>query len=159
MAERTISPAVFTNEIDSSLLSQGVSNIGGAVVGPFNRGPAYAPTIVTSAELEDLFGTADGDYYQPFTASEYLQQQGVVTIVRVGSLGGYEQKDALIIKATVESVDDEKYEAYYGLESGSCPVEVGDDSVIGVLANSLIVSLVESQLLILVDFVVLKLIL
>jgi hypothetical protein len=141
MAERTISPAVFTNEIDSSLLSQGVQQIGGAVVGPFNRGPAYAPTIITSgAELEDLFGTADGEYYQPFTASEYLKQQGVVTIVRVGSLGGYEQKDALIIKATVESVDDEKYEAYHGLESGSCPVEVGDDSVIGVLANALITS-------------------
>jgi len=147
MAERTISPAVFTNEIDSSLLSQGVQAIGGPVVGPFNRGPAFAPTIVNSiAELEDLFGTADGDYYQPFTAAEYLQQQGVVTIVRVGSLGGYEQNDALIIKATVEQVDSEKYESYYGLESGTCPVQVGDESVIGVLANSLVVTAGEAPI-------------
>ena len=57
MAERIVSPAVFTNEIDSTFLGQGISQIGGAVVGPFSRGPAYSPTIVrTVAELEDLFG-------------------------------------------------------------------------------------------------------
>ena len=87
-----LSPAVFTNEIDQTFLTQGISQIGGAVVGPFSRGPAYAPTIVrTHAELEDLFGVPQGKYYQPFTAREYLTHQGVVTIVRVGALGGYKQ--------------------------------------------------------------------
>ena len=33
-------------------------------------------------------------------ASEYLKHQGVVTIVRVGDLGGYRQENALVIKAT-----------------------------------------------------------
>ena len=33
MAERTVSPAVFTKEIDQTFLTQGISQIGGAVVG------------------------------------------------------------------------------------------------------------------------------
>ena len=89
MAERIVSPAVFTNEIDQTFLTQGISQIGGAVVGPFSKGPAFSPTVVrTQADLEDLFGQPDGKYYQPFTAREYLKHQGVVTIVRVGSVGG-----------------------------------------------------------------------
>ena len=59
----------------------------------------YSPTIVrTIAELEDLFGIPEGKYYQPFTAREYLKHQGVVTIVRVGDLGGYRQENALLLK-------------------------------------------------------------
>ena len=136
MAERIVSPAVFTNEIDSTFLGQGIQQIGGAVVGPFTRGPAYSPTICrTVAELEDLFGIAEGKYYQPFTAREYLKHQGVVTIVRVGDLGGYKQENALVIKATVTDTSD-----FSGSSSGSLAndeVEVGDEVVIGVLANTL----------------------
>ena len=55
MAERIVSPAVFTNEIDSTFLVEGISAIGGAIVGPFTKGPAYSPTVVTSInELEAL---------------------------------------------------------------------------------------------------------
>lgn len=136
MAERIVSPAVFTNEIDSTFLGQGIQQIGGAVVGPFTRGPAYSPTICrTVAELEDLFGIPEGKYYQPFTAREYLKHQGVVTIVRVGDLGGYKQENALVIKATVTDTSD-----FSGSLSGSLAndeVEVGDEVVIGVLANTL----------------------
>jgi len=139
MAERIVSPAVFTNEIDSTFLGQGISQIGGAVVGPFSRGPAYSPTIVrTVAELEDLFGIPEGKYYQPFTAREYLKHQGVVTIVRVGDLGGYKQNNALIIKATVDDTTD--YSGSMDGVSGSLthdPIAVGDEFVIGVLANTL----------------------
>jgi len=145
MAERIVSPAVFTNEIDQTFLTQGIQQIGGAVVGPFNKGPAFAPTVVRDqGDLQDLFGIPEGEYYQPFTAREYLHHQGVVTIVRTGSLGGYVQKNALIIKATVEELDcstvlqrradrtDTEYDP-----SGSCDIEVGDETVIGVLANTL----------------------
>ena len=135
MAERIVSPAVFTNEIDQTFLTQGISQIGGAVVGPFSRGPAYAPTIVrTHAELEDLFGVPEGKYYQPFTAREYLTHQGVVTIVRVGALGGYKQENALVIKAKVTDVP---ADLSGSLGSGSLGVSVGDEVVIGVLANTL----------------------
>ena len=124
MAERVVSPAVFTNEIDQSFLAQGISQIGGAVVGPFDRGPAFAPTVIRSqADLEDLFGAPDGKYYQPWVAREYLKHQGVVTIVRVGSLGGYEQKNAVVIKATAANT------------SGS--MQAGGTLIVGVLANTL----------------------
>ena len=64
MAEKLVSPGVFTRENDLSFIAQGVGAIGGAIVGPFKQGPAFKPTIVTSpSELEDIFGAADGTYY------------------------------------------------------------------------------------------------
>ena len=57
MAERVVSPGVFTREIDQSFLAPGVAAIGAAVVGPTVKGPAYVPTTVTSfAEFESIFG-------------------------------------------------------------------------------------------------------
>ena len=88
----------------------------------------------THAELEDLFGVPEGKYYQPFTAREYLTHQGVVTIVRVGALGGYKQENALVIKAKVTDVP---ADLSGSLGSGSLGVSVGDEVVIGVLANTL----------------------
>jgi hypothetical protein len=141
MAERIVSPAVFTNEIDQTFLTQGIQQIGGAVVGPFKRGPAYAPTVIRNqGDLEDLFGIPEGEYYQPFTAREYLHHQGVVTIVRTGSLGGYMQNNPLIITAKVEEANCELIQENRikeGLPSGTCDINVGDEVVIGVLANTL----------------------
>ena len=99
--EQTIvSPGVFTRENDLSGLAQGVANIGGAIVAPFADGPAFFPNIITDvATLEQRFGLADGVYYGPYTAKEYLVQQGIVTIVRVGGLTGYWQKNPLVVYA------------------------------------------------------------
>ena len=95
-----VSPGVFTRENDLSGLAQGVANIGGAIVAPFADGPAFFPRIVTDvATLESVFGAADGVYYGPYTAKQYLQEQGIVTIVRVGGLTGYWQKNPLIVYA------------------------------------------------------------
>ena len=41
MAERIVSPGVFTRERDLSFLPQGVSEIGAAIVGPTSKGPAF----------------------------------------------------------------------------------------------------------------------
>ena len=129
MAERLVSPAVFTNEIDSTYLVQGISEIGGAVIGPFSKGPAFSPTIVRSVqELEDLFGVAEGKYYQPYTAREYLINQGVVTIVRVGDIEGWKVKDALSL--TAEYVSGSLADG----DEGEIPTE---PMLIGVLANTL----------------------
>ena len=99
-SERIVSPGVFTREIDQSFLAQGVAAIGGVVVAPFNKGPGFSPTVITSeADLISVFGDPDGTLYGPITAQQYLRQQGQVTVCRVGGLGGYEQKDALIISA------------------------------------------------------------
>ena len=98
--QNIVSPGVFTRENDLSGLAQGVANIGGAIVAPFADGPAFFPATITDvATLESRFGVADGVYYGPYTAKEYLQQQGIVTIVRVGGLTGYWQKNPLIVYA------------------------------------------------------------
>ena len=98
--QQIVSPGVFTRENDLSGLAQGVANIGGAIVAPFADGPAFFPNIITEvATLEQRFGLADGVYYGPYTAKEYLIQQGIVTVVRVGGLTGYWQKNPLIVYA------------------------------------------------------------
>ena len=98
--DRIVSPGVFTRENDLSGLAQGVADIGGAIVAPFAKGPGFSPTLVRSvAELEEKFGLADGVYYGPYTAKEYLQEQGQVTVVRVGAITGYRQNNPLMIYA------------------------------------------------------------
>jgi hypothetical protein len=98
--ERVVSPGVFTKEIDSSFLAQGVSAIGGVVVAPFPRGPGFSPTVITSeSDLVATFGDPDGALYGPYTAQQYIRQQGQVTVVRVGGLGGYKQQQALVVSA------------------------------------------------------------
>jgi hypothetical protein len=89
---RIVSPGVFTRENDVSGVAAGVANIGGAIVAPFAKGPAFSPVILTDATaLANEFGNPDGVYYGPYTAAQYLKEQGIVTICRVGGLTGYKQ--------------------------------------------------------------------
>jgi hypothetical protein len=98
--ERIVSAGVFTRENDQSFLPQGISNIGGAIVAPFPKGPAFSPTLISSQpDLETMFGVADGIYYGPYSAKEYLKNQGQITVIRVGALGGYIQKNPLVLYA------------------------------------------------------------
>ena len=104
MAEKLVSPGVFTRENDLSFIAQGVGAIGGAIVGPFKQGPAFKPTIITSpSELEDIFGAADGTYYTELTAQNYLRETGLVTICRVAGLGGYEQENPIVVELKISS--------------------------------------------------------
>jgi hypothetical protein len=90
MAERIVSPGVFTRENDLSFLAQGVGEIGAAFIGPFKQGPAFIPTVVrTQSEFEEVFGTPDGTYYTEYAVQNYLREAGVATIVRVAGIGGY----------------------------------------------------------------------
>ena len=92
MAERIVSPGVFTRENDLSFLAQGIGEIGAAFVGPFKQGPAFVPTVVrTQSEFEDKFGKPDGTYYTEYAVQNYLREAGTVTVVRVMSEGGYTQ--------------------------------------------------------------------
>ena len=91
MAERIVSPGVFTREKDLSFLPQGISEIGAALIGPTQKGPAFTPTIISSfSEFEEIFGTLDSRFYVPYTAKQYLKSAGTVTIVRVLGIGGYQ---------------------------------------------------------------------
>jgi hypothetical protein len=105
MAERIVSPGVFTRENDLSFLAQGVGEIGAAFIGPFKQGPAFTPTIVrTQSEFEEIFGTPDGTYYTEYAVQNYLREAGVATIVRVGGIGGYIQNAPMAIIASGSGV-------------------------------------------------------
>jgi len=104
MAERIVSPGVFTRENDLSFLAQGIGEIGAAFIGPFKQGPAFVPTIVrTQSEFEEIFGTPDGTYYTEHAVQNYLREAGTATIVRVGGIGGYTQVAPLGIFASGSS--------------------------------------------------------
>lgn len=99
-SEQIVSPGVFTREIDQSLLATAVAQIGGVVVAPFPQGPGFMPTIIQSeADLYNVFGEPDGVLYGPYTAQQYIRQQGQVTICRVGGLGGYTQDGVMFLTA------------------------------------------------------------
>ena len=84
MAEKIISPGVFTNEIDQSFLPSAVADIGAALIGPTLKGPAGIPTVVTSfSDFQAKFGdvvTSGSDKVQFLTshaAEEYLKKGGL----------------------------------------------------------------------------------
>ena len=91
MAEKIVSPGVFTNEIDQSFLPATAGPIGAAIVGPTVKGPILEPTVVSSySEYVQIFGElieSGSDKFQyltSHTAQEYLRQGGPLTVVRVG---------------------------------------------------------------------------
>ena len=84
MAEKLVSPGVFTQENDLSFLPQGVSEIGAAIIGPTLEGPAFVPTLVESSnDFFAQFGAPSPEIYTPYCVMEYLKSAGRVTIVRI----------------------------------------------------------------------------
>jgi hypothetical protein len=103
MAEKIVSPGVFTKENDLSFLQQGVADIGAAFIGPFKEGP-LVPTIVNSqTEFEQLFGIVDDTYYTPLAVQKYLREAGTATICRVAGTAGYTEKAPLLLLAATGS--------------------------------------------------------
>tara|TARA_Y100000593_G_scaffold78267_1_gene145317 strand:- start:245 stop:2128 length:1884 start_codon:yes stop_codon:yes gene_type:complete len=90
MAEKIVSPGVFTKEIDASFLPSAVGEIGAAVIGPTVKGPALVPTVVTSySEYQSIFGDVfkSGSntytYLTSTTAQSYLKHSGRLTVIRI----------------------------------------------------------------------------
>ena len=94
MAEKIVSPGVFTNEVDQSFLPAGVQAIGAAVIGPTAKGPSGIPTVISSySEFVQLFGGAFSSgsgaveqqykYLTNYSAQEYLKYADTLTVVRV----------------------------------------------------------------------------
>ena len=76
MAERIVSPGVFTRERDLSFLPQAIGEIGAAIIGPTKEGPAFTPTQITNfQEFEELFGGVDQRFYTPYATEEYLRSK------------------------------------------------------------------------------------
>ena len=111
MAEKIVSPGVFTNEIDASFLPAAIAELGAVIVGPTVKGPALVPTEVNSfSEYEAIFGTtfesgsgATEDTYTYLTslaARQYLQHNDTLTVVRV--LAGDYSGATSIISSSVD---------------------------------------------------------
>ena len=90
MAEKIVSPGVFTKEIDQSFIPAALGEVGAAIVGPTVKGPVLQPTVVSSyGEYVNIFGElieSGSDKYQyltSHTAQEYLRQGGPLTVIRV----------------------------------------------------------------------------
>ena len=90
MAEKIVSPGVFTKEIDQSFLPAAVGDIGAALIGPTVKGPALVPTVVSSyAEFTEKFGNtfkSGSQIFQYFTshaAEAYLKSGNKLTVVRI----------------------------------------------------------------------------
>ena len=95
MAEKIISPGVFTSEIDQSFLPAAIADIGAALIGPTVKGPAGIPTIVTSySDFQNKFGDvfkSGSNSFQFLTshaAQQYLRNSNVLTVVRILANGG-----------------------------------------------------------------------
>jgi len=90
VAEKIVSPGVFTKEIDASFLPAAIGDIGAVVIGPTVKGPALVPTVVNSySEYQQKFGDtfkSGSSYYQYLTsttAENYLRHGSRLTVVRV----------------------------------------------------------------------------
>ena len=121
MAERIVSPGVFTREKDLSFLPQGVAEIGAVLIGQTIKGPAFVPTRVESFnDFQQKFGGLTEDSYLPYTAQAYLQDAPAATIVRVLGTEGYTFGDPLVL--TISSSQGNKVAAVlYPSLSGSIP--------------------------------------
>ena len=101
MAEKIVSPGVFTAEKDLSFLPQGIAAIGAAFIGPTIKGPAMIPTSVSSyGEFVQIFGDTNPNLYLPYTAKEYLQNSGQLTVVRTLHDDGYSLSNPIAVVAS-----------------------------------------------------------
>ena len=97
MAEKIVSPGVFTNEKDLSFLPAGIAQIGGAFIGPAVKGPAYVPTSINSfTDFQTVFGKTNSNFYMPYGVKEYVQNGGRATVVRTMNSDGYALKQGIV---------------------------------------------------------------
>jgi len=143
MAERIVSPGVFTREKDLSFLPQGIGEIGAALIGQSIKGPAFVPTQVESfQEFQQKFGGLTEESYLPYTAQSYLEEAGTATIVRVLGQDGYTAKPLALV---ISSSQGEKVGAILHPTTTSTTGDFDDSSVDSVAsASSFILTLTGS---------------
>lgn len=117
MSEQIISPGVFQQENDKSLITQGPVVVGAAIVGPTVKGTPMVPTTVTSyseylSKFGDIFqsGSTYYEYFTSLAAKEWFSGGGkslLVTRIISGSSGydTYAQTNILAQSSTLASVN------------------------------------------------------
>ncbi len=103
MAEKIVSPGVFTRESDQSFITEGPIVAGAAIIGPTTKGPIEEPTLVTSySDYVSKFGGAiesgSGryDFFTTITAYDYFQQGGDALLVTRVVNGTYTSAESKI---------------------------------------------------------------
>ena len=107
MAERILSPGVFSRENDLSFVTPAAAEISTALVGPTARGPVSIPTVVRSyGEYLNVFGgtfKSGSDYYSHFTAltaEKYFEQGGTSLLVTRVSDQTFASATATVVSAS-----------------------------------------------------------
>lgn len=147
MAERIVSPGVFTREVDQSFLPAGLAAIGAAVIGPTAKGPAGIPTIVTSYSdyLQKFGGTITSGsgavqssykYLTNYMAQEYLKYADTLTVVRILA-GGYGPATAAVTCSGVAANAFSLFTLSDGVDQNSNGAEGSNNTLINGTVNNL----------------------
>jgi hypothetical protein len=147
MAERIVSPGVFTREVDQSFLPAGLAAIGAAVIGPTAKGPAGIPTVVTSYSdyLQKFGGTITSGsgavqgsykYLTNYMAQEYLKYADTLTIVRILA-GGYGPASAAVTCSGVGANAFSLYTLSDGADQNSTGAEGSNNTLTNGTVNNL----------------------
>ncbi len=100
-SERIVSPGVFTREKDMSYLPQGISDIGAAFIGPFEKGVAFVPsTVFSEIEAVRKFGNNNPDYYTSYAVRNYMKHAPTATVIRILGTEGYTLTHPIAVVAT-----------------------------------------------------------
>jgi hypothetical protein len=109
MAERILSPGVFSRENDLSFITPAPGEISTALVGPTVKGQPGIPTLVRSyGEYLNTFSStfkSGSDYYSHFTslaAEKYFEQGGSSLLVTRVTDQDYSSADAIIYSGSNE---------------------------------------------------------
>jgi len=109
MAERILSPGVFSRENDLSFVTPAPGEISTALIGPTVRGQLGVPTIVRSyGEYLNTFGStfkSGSDYYSHFTslaAEKYFEQGGTSLLVTRVSDQNFTSATATVYSGSTE---------------------------------------------------------
>lgn len=107
MAQKFLSPGVFTTEVDQSFLAQGVAGIGAAMLGRTLKGPAFLPLFVDGFDaFAARFGATDPKLQMPYCAKNYLKNSTSLTGVRVlGHRDGTSTSNGYLLGAVVALAD------------------------------------------------------
>ena len=109
MAEKIVSPGVFTREQDTSFLTPAPAEVSTALVGPAVKGPIDIPTVVRSyGEYTAVYGDrflSGSDYYEHLTAlaaEKFFEQGGNSLLVTRVADGSFASATATVASASTD---------------------------------------------------------
>tara|TARA_Y100000310_G_scaffold319659_1_gene375194 strand:+ start:8620 stop:11664 length:3045 start_codon:yes stop_codon:yes gene_type:complete len=129
MAEQVFrSPGFFPREIDVPFRAAAPTGPSCGVIGTSLKGPAFAPTLITSfQDFVDKFGKVDGSNFAPLAIREYLANGGTCIFVRLLGAGAVTTQDHI---NTVNSNGSVK-SAGFKLSPSAVTRDAGDSSATG----------------------------